>query len=307
MSTTKEAIVQIPLNRIQPFKDHPFRVEPDEAMEQLKESIQRNGVLTAATVRPLSDGMYEMVSGHRRMAVCKELGIESIPSVVRNLSDDEAILQMVESNQQREYIRPSEKAFAYKMRQDAIKHMRDTGAVPSSGRITEQIGKENSKSHMSITRYIRLTRLLPDLLKLVDSKKLKETAAERISFLEEAEQQTVLSVMQSELCVPNKAQAKRLKQMHDDRELTEDAVRTLLTDSKGKTEKVSIPAEMLERFFSADDTPARMTETIIETMEQWEKLKAHFQKDISPARMTELIVKALENEKRRQRSKGQER
>ena len=139
------------------------------------------------------------------------------------------------------------------------------------------------------------------------SKKLKETAAERISYLSESEQQIVLSIMQSELCVPNKAQAKRLKQMHDDRELTEDAVRTLLTDSKGKAEKVSIPTETLERFFTEDETPAQMTETIVATMEQWEKLKAYFQKDVSSARMTEMIVKMLENEKRRQRSKAQER
>lgn len=193
------------------------------------------------------------------------------------------------------------------MRHDALKHMRAAGTVPANGRTTEQVGKENSKSFMTITRYIRMTRLLPDLLKLVDSKKLKETAAERISYLSESEQQIVLSIMQSELCVPNKAQAKRLKQMHDDRELTEDAVRTLLMDSKGKAEKVSIPTETLERFFTEDETPAQMTETIVATMEQWEKLKAYFQKDVSPARMTEMIVKMLENEKRRQRSKAQER
>ena len=160
---------------------------------------------------------------------------------------------------------------------------------------------------MTVNRYIRLTWLLPELLKLVDSKKLKETAAERISFLDEAEQQIVLSIMQLELCVPNKAQAKRLKQMHDDRELTEDAVKSVLMVSKGKTEKVSIPSEVLERFFSEDETPAQIAEAIIATLEHWEELKAHFQKDVSPVRMTEVIVKALENEKRRQRNKAQER
>ena len=302
----KETVTAIRLDQIQPFENHPFRVEADAAMEELKASVALNGVLEPVLLRPKGDG-FEMLSGHRRMAVCKELGIETIPAIVRNLDDDQATLAMVDANRQREQILPSERAYAYKMRQDALKHMRTTGAVPPNGRITEQIGKENSKSHMTVNRYIRLTWLLPELLKLVDSKKLKETAAERISYLSESEQQFVLSIMQSELCVPNKAQAKRLKQMHDDRELTENAVKSVLMDSKGKTEKVSIPSEALERFFSEDETPAQITEAIIATMEQWEKLKAHFQKDVSPVRMTEVIVKALENEKRRQRNKAQER
>lgn len=303
----KETIVAIRIDQIQPFPNHPFQVNEDEAMEQLKESIAENGVLMPAIVRQMADGSFQMVSGHRRMAACKALGIEKMPAIVRDMDDDLATITMVDANSQREQILPSEKAYAYKMRHDALKHMRAAGTVPASGRTTEQVGKENSKSFMTITRYIRMTRLLPDLLKLVDSKKLKETAAERISYLSESEQQIVLSIMQSELCVPNKAQAKRLKQMHDDRELTEDAVRTMLIDSKGKAEKVSIPTETLERFFTEDETPAQMTEAIVATMEQWEKLKAYFQKDVSPARMTEMIVKMLENEKRRQRSKAQER
>lgn len=303
----KEIIVAIRIDQIQPFPNHPFQVNEDEAMERLKESIAENGVLMPAIVRQMPEGSFQMVSGHRRMAACKALGIEKIPAIVRNMDDDLATVTMVDANSQREQILPSEKAHAYKMRHDALKRMRATGAVPASGRTTEQVGKENSKSYMTVTRYIRMTRLLPELMKLVDSKKLKETAAERISFLDESEQQIVLSIMQSELCVPNKAQAKRLKQMHDDKELTEDAVRTLLTDSKRKAEKVSIPAETLERFFAEDETPAQMTETIITTMEQWEKLKAYFSKDVSPSRMTEVILKVLENEKKRLRRKEQER
>ena len=252
----KETIVAIRIDQIQPFPNHPFQVNEDEAMEQLKESIAENGVLMPAIVRQMADGTFQMVSGHRRMAACKALGIEKMPAIVRDMDDDLATVTMVDANSQREQILPSEKAHAYKMRHDALKHMRAAGTVPANGRTTEQVGKENSKSFMTITRYIRMTRLLPDLLKLVDSKKLKETAAERISYLSESEQQMVLTIMQSELCVPNKAQAKRLKQMHDDRELTEDAVRTLLTDSKGKAEKVSIPTETLERFFADDETPA---------------------------------------------------
>ncbi len=274
MSTTKEAIVQIPLDRIQPFKDHPFRVEPDEAMEQLKESIQRNGVLTAATVRPLSDGMYEMVSGHRRMAVCKELGIETIPSVVRNLSDDEAILQMVESNQQREYIRPSEKAFAYKMRDDALKHIRAGRGVPPTGRTTEQIGKENDESDRNVRRYIRLTNLIPPILDLVDAKKIGPTTAELLSYIPKDKQEIILSVMQAELCAPSKTQAKQLRQLHDDGAFTEEAVMDVFRNNKGKAvEKLSIPMETLERFFRQDETPAQMIEAIVKALELLEKKK----------------------------------
>lgn len=307
MSTTKETVSVIPIDRIQPFPNHPFRVNEDEAMERLKESIAENGVLLPALVRRMPDGSFQMVSGHRRMAACQALGMEKMPVIVREMDDDLATVAMVDANSQREHILPSEKAYAYKMRNDAVKHLRATGAVPETGRIAEQGGKENSKSYMTVIRYIRMTRLLPELLKLVDSNKLKETAAERISFLEEAEQQMVLSIMQSELCAPNKAQAKRLKQLHDDGELTEEAVKTVLMRSKEKAEKVSIPTETLERFFAEDETPAQMTEAIVATMEQWAKLKAHFQKNVSLARMTEVLVKALENEKKRQRSRGQER
>ena len=303
----KETITAIPIDKIQPFPNHPFQVNEDEAMERLKESIAENGVLIPALVRQMPDGSFQMVSGHRRMTACKALGIEKLPAIVRDMSDDLATITMVDANSQRESILPSEKAHAYKMRHDAYKHMRATGVISANGRTTEQIGKENSKSYMTVTRYIRMTRLLPDLLKLVDSKKLKETAAERISFLDESEQQIVLSIMESELCVPNKAQAKRLKQLHDDRELTEESVRNLLMSDKSKAERVSIPMETIERFFSEDATPAEMTEAIVAALEQQEKLKAFFSKDASPARMTEMIVKALENEKKRLRRKEQER
>ena len=173
----KEAIVLIRIDQIQPFPNHPFQVNEDEAMERLKESIAENGVLMPAIVRQMSDGSFQMVSGHRRMAACKALGIEKMPAIVRDMDDDLATVTMVDANSQREQILPSEKAHAYKMRHDALKHMRAAGTVPANGRTTEQVGRENSKSFMTITRYIRMTRLLPDLLKLVDSKKLKFTSS----------------------------------------------------------------------------------------------------------------------------------
>ena len=270
----KETVTAIRLDRIQPFKDHPFRVEPDEAMEQLKESIRRNGVLTPVTLRPLADGGYEMISGHRRMAVCKELGMETLPSIVRNLDDDEAILQMVDANQQREFIRPSEKAFAYKMRDDALKHIRAGRGVPPVGRTTEQIGKENDESDRNVRRYIRLTHLIPPILELVDAKKIGPTTAELLSYVPKDKQAILLSVMQAELCAPSKSQAKQLRQLHDDGAFTEEAVQAVFRSNKGKAaEKLSIPLETLERFFRQDETPARMIEAIVKALELMERKK----------------------------------
>ena len=303
----KETVAPIRIDQIQPFADHPFRVEQDEAMAELKESVALNGVLEPVLLRPKGDG-YEMLSGHRRMAVCKELGIETIPAIVRELDDDQATLAMVDANRQREHLYPSEKAFAYKMRDDALKRIAAGHGVPPNGRTTEQIGKENHMSDRNVRRYIRLTRLLPELLKLVDSNKLGSSIAEILSFLSKPEQETVLSFMQSELRAPSKEQAQRLKQLHEDREFTEEAARAIFQSGKEKTsEKITIPMEMLERFFTADETPAQMTEAIVTALEQRDKLKALFPKDISPARMMDQIVKAVESEKKRQRTQQQAR
>lgn len=304
---TKETVTAIRLDQIQPFENHPFRVEADAAMAELKASVALNGVLEPVLLRPKGDG-YEMLSGHRRMAVCKELGIETIPAIVRNLDDDQATLAMVDANRQREHILPSEKANAYKMRDKALKHIAAGHGVPPNGRTTEQIAKEVGMSDRNVRRYIRLTNLLPELLDLVDANKLGESIGEILSFLSEAEQQAVLSLMRAELRAPTKAQAQRIKQLHEDREFTEDTLKAVFQSGTSKSkEKVSIPMETLERFFTEDETPAQMAEAIVAALEQWEKLKEHFQKDVSPERMTEVIVKALENEKRRQRNKAQER
>jgi ParB family chromosome partitioning protein len=303
----KETVTAILLERIQPFADHPFLVEADAAMAELKESVALNGVLEPVLLRPKGDG-FEMISGHRRMAVAKELGLETIPSIVREMDDDQATLAMVDANRQRENILPSEKAFAYKMRDEALKRIAAGHGVPPNGRTTEQIGKENGMSDRNVRRYIRLTRLLPELLKLVDSNKLGASIAETLSFLSQPEQETVLSFMQSELRAPSKEQAQRLKQLHEDGEFTEEAARVIFQSGKNKTsEKITIPLEALERFFTADATPAQITEAIIAALEQWERIKALFPKATSPDRMIELIAKALQNEKKRQRDKQRER
>lgn len=303
----KETVTPIRIDSIQPFANHPFRVEQDAAMAELKESVALNGVLEPVLLRPKGDG-YEMLSGHRRMAVCKELGIETIPAIVRDLEDAEATLAMVDANRQREHLYPSEKAFAYKMRDEALKRIAAGHGVPPNGRTTEQIGKENHMSDRNVRRYIRLTRLLPELLKLVDSNKLGSSVAEILSFLSKPEQETVLLFMQSELRAPSKEQAQRLKQLHEDGEFTEEAARAIFQSGKSKaSEKITIPMETLERFFTEDETPAQMTEAIVAALEQRDKLKALFPKDISPMRMMDHIVKAVENEKKRQRTQQQAR
>lgn len=304
----KESVTPIRIDQIQPFADHPFRVEQDAAMAELKESVALNGVLEPVLLRPKGDG-YEMLSGHRRMAVCKELGIETIPAIVRDLEDAEATLAMVDANRQREHLYPSEKAFAYKMRDDALKRIAAGHGVPPSGRTTEQIGKENHMSDRNVRRYIRLTRLVPELLKLVDSNKLGSSVAEILSFLSKPEQENVLSFMHSELRAPSKEQAQRLKHLHEDGEFTDEAARAIFQSGKTKaSEKITIPMEMLERFFTADETPAQMTEAIVAALEQRDKLKALFPNQASQKQMDDAIQEGLKLWKQKQaRSKQQER
>ena len=304
----KESVTPIRIDSIKPFADHPFRIEQDAAMAELKESVALNGVLEPVLLRPKGDG-YEMLSGHRRMAVCKELGIETIPAIVRDLEDAEATLAMVDANRQREHLYPSEKAFAYKMRDDALKRIAAGHGVPPSGRTTEQIGKENHMSDRNVRRYIRLTRLVPELLKLVDSNKLGSSVAEILSFLSKPEQETMLSFMQSELRAPSKEQAQRLKQLHEDGEFTEKAARAIFQSGKNKaSEKITIPMEMLERFFTTDETPAQMTEAIVAALEQRDKLKALFPNHASQKQMDVAIQEGLKLWQQKQaRSKQQER
>lgn len=270
---TKETVTAIPLERIQPFENHPFRVEADAAMAELKASVALNGVLEPVLLRPKGDG-FEMISGHRRMAVCKELGIETIPAIVRNLDDDQATLAMVDANRQREHILPSEKAFAYKMRDDALKHLRAGQVVPPVGRTTEQIGKENDESDRNVRRMIRLTKLIPPLLDMVDRGKLGTTTAVELSYLSKKEQEAVQTAIESEQSIPSQTQAKVLRRLHDEDEFTEDTPLQVLSGNKGKAaEKLSIPMETLERFFRRDETPTQMIEAIVKALELLELKK----------------------------------
>ena len=240
-------------------------------MEPLKDSIAQNGVLEPVIVRPLTTTEYEMISGHRRMAVCKELGYKLIPAIIRNLDDDDATLTMIDANRHREHILPSEKAFAYKMREEVLRHQgRKTSSSP--GRTTEQIGAENGESSNTVTRYIRLTKLIQPLLQLVDDKKMGVTTAVELSFLPIKSQYAVFEVIETEQCVPSLAQAKQIKKAYYESILTDDTPRRILMNTKGKaSERLSIPMARLINYFSNGETPAQMIEAIMAALEQKKK------------------------------------
>lgn len=272
MKASGEKVTNIAIDQIHPFPNHPFQVNDDEAMERLKESISLNGVLTPATVRQLPDGSFQMVSGHRRMAACKALGMEKMPVIVREMDDITATLTMVDSNRQRESLLPSEKANAYKMRQDALKSRSVGQVVPQGGRTTEQIGNETGESYKTVQRFIRLTKLIPPLLQMVDEGKMGMIPAVELSYLPTKEQEAVLSAIESEQSVPSLAQAKALRKSYVEDEFTEDTPISVFSDSKWKpAEKLTLPLEHFAKFFPKDATPKQMEQAIIEGLELRQK------------------------------------
>ena len=209
-----ERVKNIPLDELHPFKNHPFKVQNNEEMERMIESIRKVGTITPALARPLPDGGYELISGHRRLAACQVLGIETMPVIVREMSDDEAVIAMVDANLQRETILPSEKAFAYKMKLDAIKHQGVTSRQLGEKLLSiTQVSKDSDDSERQIQRYIRLTCLIPELLSMVDDKKIAFNPAVEISYLDRDEQLTLLDAINMNDCTPTHAQSIRLKKM----------------------------------------------------------------------------------------------
>lgn len=272
MKASGEKVTNIAIDQIHPFPNHPFQVNDDEAMERLKESISLNGVLTPATVRQLPDGSFQMVSGHRRMAACKALGMEKMPVIVREMDDITATLTMVDSNRQRESLLPSEKANAYKMRQDALKSRSVGQVVPQGGRTTEQIGNETGESYKTVQRFIRLTKLIPPLLQMVDEGKMGMIPAVELSYLPTKEQEAVLSAIEAEQSVPSLAQAKALRKSYVEDEFTDDIPLCVLSDSKWKpAEKLTLPMERFAKFFPKDATPKQMEQAILEGLELRQK------------------------------------
>ena len=280
LDARKPKVEAIPLAALTPFRNHPFQVKEDEEMAQLIRSIADAGVLSPALARPLPDGGYELISGHRRLAACKALGMDAMPVIVRDLTDEEAVITMVDSNLQREHILPSEKAFAYKMKYDALKHQGTSSQLGTKLRTDELLAQNSSDSRNQIQRYIRLTHLIPDILKLVDEGKIALTPAVELSYLQPSEQEMLFSVMDSDEVTPSLSQARRLRRMSEAQTLTDDAVLQLLSEVKGnQVEYVKVPVDKLRSFFRPDTSVKQMTETLVKAMDFYNKHLARQRKD----------------------------
>mgnify|MGYP000688460603 CR=1 FL=1 len=275
-----ERVRNIPLAELHPFKGHPFKVQNNEEMQRMIESIRKVGAITPALARPLPDGGYELISGHRRLAACKALGMGTMPVIIRDLTDEEAVITMVDSNLQREHILPSEKAFAYKMKYDALKHQGTSSQLGTKLRTDELLAQNSSDSRNQIQRYIRLTHLIPDILKLVDEGKIALTPAVELSYLQPSEQEMLFSVMDSDEVTPSLSQARRLRRMSEAQTLTDDAVLQLLSEVKGnQVEYVKVPVDKLRSFFRPDTSVKQMTETLVKAMDFYNKHLARQHKD----------------------------
>ena len=280
LDAKKPKVEAIPLAALTPFRNHPFKVKEDEEMAQLMRSIADAGVLSPALARPLPDGGYELISGHRRLAACKALGMGTMPVIIRDLTDEEAVITMVDSNLQREHILPSEKAFAYKMKYDALKHQGTSSQLWTKLRTDELLAQNSSDSRNQIQRYIRLTHLIPDILKLVDEGKIALTPAVELSYLQPSEQEMLFSVMDSDEVTPSLSQARRLRRMSEAQTLTDDAVLQLLSEVKGnQVEYVKVPVDKLRSFFRPDTSVKQMTETLVKAMDFYNKHLARQHKD----------------------------
>lgn len=280
LDAKKPRVEAIPLAALTPFRNHPFQVKEDEEMAQLMRSIADAGVLSPALARPLPDGGYELISGHRRLAACKALGMDTMPVIIRDLTDEEAVITMVDSNLQREHILPSEKAFAYKMKMEALSHQGKTSRQVGERWSVSQISEAGTDSERQIHRYIRLTHLIPDILKLVDEGKIALTPAVELSYLQPSEQEMLFSVMDSDEVTPSLSQARRLRRMSEAQTLTDDAVLQLLSEVKGnQVEYVKVPVDKLRSFFRPDTSVKQMTETLVKAMDFYNKHLARQRKD----------------------------
>ena len=273
-----EKIQEIPLSELHPFKDHPFKVKDDDAMIETADSIKKYGVLVPAIARPRPDGGYELVAGHRRRRASELAGKETMPVIVRDLDDDAATIIMVDSNLQRENLLPSERAFAYKMKLEAIKHQgarTDLTSVQVEQKLSarDQVAKEaGERSGIQVMRYVRLTELIPELLDMVDEKKIAFNPAYELSFLKTDEQQMLVETMDYEQATPSLSQAQRMKKFSQEGKLSEDVMLAIMSEEKkSDLDKVTLSSDTLRKYFPKSYTPAKMQETIIKLLEQWQK------------------------------------
>lgn len=276
LDAKKPKVEEIPLDKLIPFKEHPFKVVEDEEMERLKESIRESGVLIPALARPIEGG-YELISGHRRMDACDSLGMTTMPVIVRNLTDEEAIIAMVDSNLQREHILPSEKAFAYKMKMDALKKTpgrpsKNLSQLATNSDTAKEIGKQSGESRDQVFRYIRLTNLISEILEYVDDGRIALTPAVEISYLTEREQYTLLDSMECDEVTPSLSQAKRLRRFSEDHTLTDNDIMDIMSEIKGnQKEYVRVPTDSIRKYFNRDTTVKQMEQTIVKAMEYYNR------------------------------------
>ena len=274
-----EKVREIPLAELHPFKNHPFKVSDDESMQRTVESIARFGVLSPAIARPSPDGGYELVAGHRRHHACELVGMETMPVIVRELDDDAATILMVDSNLQREIILPSERAFAYKMKLEAMRHQGERTDLTSRqvvGKLeaADMLGKDTGESGRQIQRFIRLTELIPELLEMVDQKQIAFNPAVELSFLKPEEQKQLLEAMDYAQATPSLSQAQRLKKYSQEGKCTFEVMCTVMDEEK-KTDldRVIIKQDVLRKYFPKSYTPKQMEDTIIRLLEQWQRKK----------------------------------
>ena len=264
-----ERVKEIPLYELHPFKDHPFKIQNDDEMKRLMESIQKFGTLTPALARPLPKGGYELISGHRRLAACQVLEIETMPVIVREMSDDEAVIAMVDANLQREHILPSEKAFAYKMKRDALNHQGITSPQVGEKLLTvEKIGADNGDSKNQVLRYIRLTHLIPELLSMVDENKIAFNPAVEISYLEQTEQRVLLDAIEQNDCTPSHAQAIRLKKLSQDGVLESQMIYEVMAEQKpNQQEQIKFRRDEFQKYFPPQYSNEQMRKDILKGLE----------------------------------------
>ena len=262
----------LPIQKLRPFEGHPFKVTDNEEMDQLVWSVLSQGLLTPLVVRPLPNGEYEVVSGHRRLHACKKAGIETVPALITDMDRDAAAIALVDSNLHREKILPSEKAFAYKLKLEALKHQGTSSQVGTKLRSDEMIAQQTGDSRNQVQRYIRLTNLIPSILQMVDEGKIALTPAVELSYLTETEQADLLETMESEDCTPSLSQAQQLKALSQRGELTMDDIFNLLCQPKAnQKEKVSFFRDDIRSFFPPHYSTARMQSTIVELLKGYQR------------------------------------
>ena len=272
----REQVQQIPIGELFPFKNHPFKVLDDESMQRTVESVEQYGVLSPLIARPRPEGGYEIISGHRRQHAAQLAGLDALPVIVRQMDDDAAVLLMVDSNLQRENILPSERAFAYKMKLEALKNQgarSDLTSVQVAPKLsTEKIGEEVGMSKDNVKRYIRLTNLVPELLDMVDEKKISFNPAVELSYLDEAQQRDFLEAMKDTQNAPSLSQAQRLKKLAQEGHFSYDVAFAVMgEEKKDELDKVVIKNDTLRKYFPRSYTPKQMEDTIIKLLEQWQR------------------------------------